>query len=216
VDPQGDPRAYVAQAEANGMTIGSVIETHVHADHLSCAREVSALTGAPLYLGPGADVRFVHLTLTDGQVLEIGNRRIRTLHTPGHTAEHVCLLVDEWFVLTGDTLFVGDVGRVDLALDNVPGEAIRARAVELCQSLRRLMELPDWTEVYPGHYAGSVCGRGMDGKPITTIGRERRHNRVLQLSDEAFIAYQTGNLPPPPPDFHAIKHRNLGGWQQLA
>ncbi len=211
VDPQGDPRAWVSQVEQNGMVVSSVIETHIHADHVSCARDLAALTGAPLYVGPGAEVRFPHLTLADGQVLEVGNRRIRVLHTPGHTVEHVCLLADEWFVLTGDTLFVGDVGRVDLALDAPPAAEIRNRAIQLHQSLQRLLALPDWTEVYPAHYAGSVCGRGMDGKPISTVGRERRANPALQLSDEGFVTFQTQNLPPLPADFQTIKRHNLGG-----
>jgi hydroxyacylglutathione hydrolase len=210
VDPQGDPQIYVSQAQQNGMVVKSVIETHTHADHVSCARELEALTSASFYLGPRADVRFPHLLLADGQVLEVGNRRIRALHTPGHTAEHLCLLVDEWFVLTGDTLFVGDVGRVDLALDSPPTEEMRGRALQLHRSLQRLLALPDWIEVYPGHYAGSVCGRGMDGKPISTIGRERRANPALQLSEDGFVTFQTQNLPPLPADFLAIKRRNLG------
>jgi hydroxyacylglutathione hydrolase len=210
VDPQGDPETYVAQIQHNGMVIESIIETHTHADHISGARELASLTGAPLYVGPGAEVHFSHQYLADGQVLQVGNRRVRVLHTPGHTAEHICLLVDEWFVLTGDTLFVGDVGRVDLALDTPPAEEIQCRAHQLYQSLQRLLALPDWTEVYPGHYAGSVCGRAMDGKPISTIGRERRTNRALQLSDEEFVTFQTQNVPALPADFQAIKRRNLG------
>jgi len=210
VDPQGDPQVYVSQSRQHGMAVGSVIETHMHADHLSCARELAALTEAPLYVGPEADVGFAHLTLADGQVLKVGNRRIRALHTAGHTREHLCLLVDEWFALTGDTLFVGDVGRVDLALDAPSAAEVRDRALQLHGSLQRLLALPDWTEIYPGHYAGSVCGRGMDGKPISTIGRERRANPALQLSEEAFVALQTQNLPPLPADFQSIKRHNLG------
>ncbi len=209
VDPQGDPQVYVSQVQRNGMVVESVIETHTHADHVSSARELAAWTSAPFYIGPEADVRFPHLILADGHVLEVGNRRIRALHTPGHTVEHLCLLVDEWFVLTGDTLFVGDVGRVDLTLDTPPAEEVRARALQLHRSVHRLLALPDWTEVYPGHYAGSVCGRGMDGKPISTIGRERRANPALQLSEEGFVTFQTQNLPPLPADFQAIKRRNL-------
>lgn len=210
VDPQGDPQAYIAQVEQNGMAVDSIIETHTHADHVSCARQLASVNGAPLYMGPGAAARFPHLTLDEGQILEVGNRRLRTLHTPGHTPEHICLLVDEWFILTGDTLFVGDVGRVDLALDTPPAEEIRHHALELHRSLQRLLALPDWTEVYPGHYAGSVCGRGMDGKPISTIGRERHVNPALQLPLDAFVAFQTQNLPPLPADFQAIKRRNMG------
>lgn len=210
VDPQGDPQIYLSQVQQNGMVVESVIETHTHADHVSGARDLASLTSAALYVGPGATVRFSHRPLTDGQVLDVGNRRIRVLHTPGHTAEHICLLVDDWFALTGDTLFVGDVGRVDLALDSPPVDEIRGRALQLHQSLRRLLELPDWTEVYPGHYAGSVCGRGMDGKPISTIGRERRANPALQLSRERFVTLQTQSLPPLPADFQGIKRHNLG------
>jgi hydroxyacylglutathione hydrolase len=211
IDPQGDPRRYVDMARTHGMAVGLVIDTHVHADHLSGARDVASAADAPLYLGPGAPVRYDHVALSDGQVVPVGNRRIEVLHTPGHTAEHVCLLVDDWFVLTGDTLFVGDVGRVDLALEApAPGE-VAARASQLRRSLERLLALPDWTEVYPGHYAGSVCGRGMDGKPISTIGRERLANPAFRMSADAFITFQTATVPPPPEDFAAIKRRNLGG-----
>jgi hydroxyacylglutathione hydrolase len=210
VDPQGEPRLYVDMAQRKGMAVTAVIETHLHADHVSCARELGALADAPLYLGPDAEVSYEYTPLSDGQTLMIGNRRITVLHTPGHTPEHLCLLVDDWFVLTGDTLFVGDVGRVDLTHSDAPAGSIRGRATQLYQSLQRLLALPDWIEVYPGHYAGSVCGRGMDGKPISTIGRERRDNMALRLSAEAFAAFQTESLPPLPADFHAIKRRNLG------
>lgn len=210
VDPQGEAAAYIEQARRAGMTIGVVIETHVHADHLSCARDLAGSTGATLYTGPHAYLPYEHVPLADGHVIPVGNRSIRVLHTPGHTPEHVCLIVDDWFVLTGDTLFVGDVGRVDLSLEEAAGEAVPARAAQLYRSLRRLLELPDWVEVYPGHYAGSVCGRGMDGKPVSTIGRERRANPALQLEQQAFVAYQAANLPPLPSDFHLIKQRNLG------
>ncbi|MFQ5794989.1 MAG: MBL fold metallo-hydrolase [Candidatus Bipolaricaulia bacterium] len=210
VDPQGDPETYIDQVKKNELEISVIIETHVHADHLSCARELAALTGVPLYLGPGADVRYEHVPLADGQVLEVGNRLIQAIHTPGHTPEHICLLVDDWFVLTGDTLFVGDVGRVDLALNDVSADEIRARAVQLYHGLNRLLELSDWTEIYPGHYEGSVCGRGIDGKTISTIGYERRSNPALQLSADAFADFQIEGLPPLPADFHIIKRRNLG------
>jgi hydroxyacylglutathione hydrolase len=192
------------------MTISAVLETHVHADHLSSARTLAHFTQTPLYLGPGADVRYGHQPLSDGQVIEVGNRRMRVLHTPGHTDEHVGLLVDDWFVLTGDTLFVGDVGRVDLSLDHVSAELIQGRALKLYDSLQRLLQLPDSVEVFPGHYAGSVCGRGMDGKPSSTIGRERRYNPALQLPRDEFAKFQATNLPSLPADFQAIKRHNLG------
>ena len=210
VDPQGDPQAYAAQVDRGAMKITAVLETHVHADHLSAARELAALAGAPLYYGPGAAVKFPHQELKDGQVLEIGRRRVEVIHTPGHTPEHVCLSVDDWLVITGDTLFVGDVGRVDLSLDDVPADALRERAARLHLSLQRLLALPDITEVYPGHYAGSVCGRGMDSKPISTIGHEKKENMPFGLAAREFVEYQLRGLPRLPDDFHAIKRKNLG------
>ena len=207
VDPQGDAESYIELTSRAGTPITHVIDTHVHADHYSGAAELAQRAGAPLYLGQGAEVDFPYEALHDGDVLRIGNRNIRVLHTPGHTPEHVSLLVDDWFVLTGDTLFVGDVGRVDLA--SGPGdEELELRAKELHASLQTLFELPDHVEVYPGHYAGSVCGRGMDGKPSSTIGRERRTNEALALDVDSFVQFQLGNLPPLPQDFHRIKEAN--------
>ena len=210
IDPQGDPQSYIDQVVNKGMVVSHVIETHLHADHISCARDLSALTRAPIYLGPGADVNYEYTPLADGQVLEVGNRRLKVIHTPGHTPEHICLLGDDWYLLTGDTLFVGDVGRVDLALSDIPMETIQGRAEQLHQSLGKLLGLPDYVEVFPGHYAGSVCGRGMDGKTISTVGRERRSNKALQLSDAEFARFQTEKLPTLPEDFQIIKRRNLG------
>ncbi len=211
VDPQGDPSVYRAQLERQGLRLTAVLETHVHADHVSCARELSRAADAPLYLGGGSGAIFPHHALADGAEVVVGNRRIRALHTPGHTAEHMCLLVDDWFVLTGDTLFVGDVGRVDLArAEEGPQASLEARAGQLYESLQKLLALPEWTEVYPGHYSGSVCGRGMDGKPVSTVGREKRKNKALQLDRARFIALQQENLPPVPKDFHRIKAGNLG------
>ncbi len=211
IDPQGNPDEYIEQVERRGLKVSAVLETHVHADHLSSARELAQRTGSLHFLGPGAGVAYPHVPLEDGQVLEVGNRRIRALHTPGHTPEHVCLLVDDWFVLTGDTLFVGDVGRVDLTHgDGQQSLPLEERAEQLYDGLQRLLALPAWTEVYPDHYAGSVCGRGLDGKPISTIGRERARNRALRLTREQFVEFQRSNLPPLPDDFHRIKARNLG------
>jgi len=210
VDPQGDFNQYTRQVENSSMVITAVIETHIHADHLSCARELATLTRAPLHLGPGSNVRFDHQVLAAGQTLPVGNRRIRVLHTPGHTPEHVSLLIDDWFVLTGDTLLVGDVGRVDLALHQVDSHELEQRAGQLYDSLRRLLELPDYIEVFPAHYAGSVCARQMDGKPVSTIGRERRMNPSLQMSRPAFMEFQLTNPPPLPEDFAEIKRTNLG------
>jgi len=211
IDPQGEPSAYIDRLEGQALKVTAVIETHVHADHLSCARDLARQTGAPLFLGPGAEAAYSYSALQDGQVIPVGNRRIEVMHTPGHTPEHVCLRVDEWFVLTGDTLFVGDVGRVDLS-HNDDGRSlpVSQRAEQLYDSLQRLLALPDWMEIYPGHYAGSVCGRGMDGKPVSTIGRERDRNKALRLDRQHFVDFQRSNLPPLPQDFHRIKTRNLG------
>jgi glyoxylase-like metal-dependent hydrolase (beta-lactamase superfamily II) len=210
IDPQGDPQGYREIVQRQGLKLTHVIETHIHADHVSCARQLAALSEVAFYLGPEADVCYEYSPLADGVTLQIGNRLIKILHTPGHTPEHICLLVDDWFILTGDTLFVGDVGRVDLTLDDVPANTVRERARQLYDSLRRLLALPDHVEVYPGHYSGSVCGRGMDGKPSSTIGRERLFNPALRLSEEDFTSFQARDLPPLPADFYAIKRHNLG------
>lgn len=208
VDPQGDVESYIELTSRAGTPITHVIDTHVHADHYSSAAELAERANVPLYLGEGAEVDFAFEALRDGDVLQIGNRRIKVLHTPGHTPEHVSLLVDDWFVLTGDTLFVGDVGRVDLALAPIDETELDLRAGELHASLQRLLELPDHVEVYPGHYAGSVCGRGMNGKASSTIGRERLTNKALVLDIDSFVEFQRANVPPLPQDVHRIKEVN--------
>lgn len=208
VDPQGDVESYVELTSRAGTPITHVIDTHIHADHYSIAAELATRAGVPLYLGEQAYVGFPFEPLRDGDSLAIGNRMIRVLYTPGHTPEHVSLLVDDWFVLTGDTMFVGDVGRVDLTHTPDDNAEPEVRARELHASLQTLLELPDHVEIYPGHYAGSVCGRGMDGKPSSTIGRERRTNEALSLDVNSFVEFQLRNIPPLPADFHAIKEAN--------
>ena len=209
VDPQGDVSGYVVAAQRHGLRLTDVLDTHIHADHPSAARELSEDTGATLRLGKGADVGFGFEPLVNGDTVDVGNRHMRVIHTPGHTPEHVSLFVDDWFVLTGDTLFVGDVGRVDLALSALDEDELGARAKTLHQSLQKLLELPDETEIYPGHYAGSTCGRGMDGKTISTIGRERRTSPALNLDLQRFVDYQLASAPPLPEDFDRIKRANL-------
>ncbi|MFN2388708.1 MAG: MBL fold metallo-hydrolase [Actinomycetota bacterium] len=216
VDPQGDVDRYVEMAESNAMVVAHVLETHIHADHVSGARGLAEATGAELHLGRRADVGFPFRPLAGGATVAVGNRTIEVIETPGHTPEHVALVVDDWFVLTGDTLFVGDVGRVDLALADVDRSELGERARALHASLRRLLELRDDVEVYPGHYAGSTCGRGMDGKTVTTIGRERRHNPALQLDLDAFVDFQLTDLPPVPGDFRRIKQANVGARSETA
>ena len=183
------------------MRIEAVVSTHVHADHRSGERELAALTGAPVYFHRSAELGYPFAPLDDGAEISLGNVVIRALHTPGHTPESMSLLVTDrtrtdepWMALTGDTLFVGDVGRPDFGGENV-GRTLYA-------SLQRILALPDHVEVYPAHISGSPCGRAMSGKPSSTIGFERRHNAALRhLDREAFVAALFEGLPPKPPGF---------------
>ena len=197
------------------MRITHIFETHVQADHLSGARTLAAATGAPVLLHELADARFPHVSLADDQELEMGNVKITVLHTPGHTPEGVSLVVTDhtrarepWFVLTGDTLFSGGVGRPDLMGDG----AETALASQLYDSLHgKLLKLPDHIEVYPAHFGGAACGKGLSGKPGTTIGFERRFNPALQQTSRAdFVRFVLADLPPQPPAFAENRRRNLG------
>jgi hydroxyacylglutathione hydrolase len=206
-----DVDAYVAFAAAKGMTITHVIDTHVHADHRSGGADLARRTGAQYRLHESADVSLPFRPLRDGEEIELGNTRVRVLHTPGHSPDSVCLLVtdlkrgpDPWFVLTGDTLFVGAVGRPDL-----PGRA-RENAAELHASLHeKLLTLPGDLEVFPGHFSGSLCGAGLSGKPSSTIAFERRWNPMLTLDREAFVA-ALAHVPPKPAEMEQILALNRG------
>ena len=213
MDPQAkDIDAYIEFARAKGMEIKYVIDTHVQADHLSGGRRLAELTGAEYCLHESADVSFDFTPLSDGQELDLGNVTVRVLHTPGHTPESVCLLVtdktrgpDPWFLLTGDTVFVGAVGRPDL-----PGHA-RESAAELYQSLHeKILTLPDQLEIYPAHFSSSVCGAGMSGKPMSTLAFEKRWNPALNLERAAFIETMTSGQPPKPPEMEAVLDANRG------
>ncbi len=213
VDPQErDVEAYAEFARAKGLRITHVIDTHIHADHRSGGRALARLAGAVYCLHRSADVACPFEPLDDGQELELGNTRVRVLHTPGHTPESVSLVVtdlrrgpDPWFVLTGDTLFVGAVGRPDL-----PGRA-RENAGALHEALRaKLLALPDGLEVFPAHFAGSACGAGMSGKPSTTVGFEKRWNPALSLGREEFVARMSEGIPSKPADAEAILRWNRG------
>jgi len=217
VDPHAEHvQDYLAVAAAAGAPIVAVIETHVQADHLSGAFELAHLTGAEVMLHEAAEVEFPHRKLSDGEEVELGNDFIRVLHTPGHSPDSVCLLVGDrtrgeepWFLLTGDTLFVGDAGRPDLERD---GAVAKAEAARLHDSLQRLLTLPDDLEVYPGHFAGSSCGRAMSAKPSSTIGYERRHNPALAIPDKAdFVAFMLDGLPPAPAEHERLRAANRAG-----
>ena len=183
----------------------------MHADHRSGERELAARTGATVYHHRLAELEYPCVRLDDGAEVSLGNVVVRALHTPGHTPESMSLLVTDrtrgdepWMVFTGDTLFVGDVGRPDF------GGADAGR--ELYASLARLLSLPDYVEVYPAHISGSPCGRSMSGKPSSTIGFERRHNAALQHRDrDAFVAALFADLPPKPPGFLEMIATNRRG-----
>ena len=212
VDPQQDIAAYLEVAKATGIQIRYVIDTHVHADHISGGRRLATATGAQYGLYANAPVGYAFLPLHDGDVLDMGNVQIRVLHTPGHTPEHISLLVTDktrgpepWFVLTGHTLMVGDLGRTELVARAEEG----ARA--LFESVQKLKALPDYLEVYPGAFAGSVCGRSLSGKPSSTIGFERLFNKAFQLDDrDAFVQFMLQNIPAPPPRAEEIRAVNSG------
>ncbi|HLC21998.1 MAG TPA: MBL fold metallo-hydrolase, partial [Candidatus Methylomirabilis sp.] len=188
---------------------------HIHADHLSGCRELAAKTGAPIYLHGAAQAHFPFQPLKDGDQLELGNVKVRVLHTPGHSPDSICLLVidktrgsEPWLLLTGDTLFVGDAGRPD---PHGPEESKRL-AEQLYDILFiKLAPLDDTLALYPTHFAGSACGRAMSGNPSSTLGFERRFNPALQpRSREEFVRFMLERLPPQPPDFATIRRKNQG------
>ena len=212
IDPKWEVEHYLTLADGHHFRIGHVLETHNHADHLSGRGRLAEATGATLHISSEADVAYEHEPLGDGDTLELGDALIRALATPGHRPEHTSFLVEDrataetpWLVLTGDSLFVGDVGRPDLAVDPEEG------AHGLFSSTRRLLELDDVTELWPGHIGGSLCGgAGMSEKPSSTIGFERRHNELLALGEEQFVRRLTSELEPQPPNFERLVELNRG------
>ena len=217
VDPHADLVAdYMAAAVAIGSPIVAVFETHVQADHVSGLPALVERTGATAYLPAGAGVSFEHSAVTDGEVVELGNTLITAIATPGHApAHHVYTVADRrrgseepWLVFSGDSLLIGDVGRPDL---HVAGDA-RGQARVLHGSLRRLLELPDSVVLFPSHYGGSVCGRGLSGNPVSSIGFERAHNPLLALADpEAFADALLLDMPPRPVEQERIVAANRVG-----
>jgi hydroxyacylglutathione hydrolase len=219
VDPHADlVDEYVALAEAQGVPIVAVLETHVQADHVSGLPELVARTGATAYLPEGAGVDFDHHPLADDEVVKLGNTELQAIATPGHAPAHHAYLVTDhtrgdepWLVLTGDALLIGDAGRPDLHAHGERTAEEMARALH--RSLRqRLLALPDDLVLYPAHYSGSVCGRGLSANPISTVGFERRHNAALQLdSEDEFVAALTRDVPPAPEGQDAIVAANRSG-----
>lgn len=212
VDPVGDIEPYLRAAEETGMAIRLVIDTHLHADHLSAGQCLAEAAGAPYILFAEAPATAPFRGVRDGDVLELGNVVAEVLHTPGHTPEHICLAVrdrtradEPWFVLTGHTLMVGDLGRTELASSAEEG------ARTLFRSIGRLKALPDYVEVLPGAFSGSVCGRKLSGKPSSTIGFERRHNKAFRIEDEeAFVRAMLADIPEPPAQAAELRAANSG------
>jgi glyoxylase-like metal-dependent hydrolase (beta-lactamase superfamily II)/rhodanese-related sulfurtransferase len=213
IDPKWEIEDYLVLAEEHGFTIRYVLETHNHADHVSGHGRLVDATGAEIHVSADAGVAYAHAPLHDGDRVEVGGVAITTLATPGHRPEHLAFLVaDEsrgespWLVVTGDSLFVGDLARPDLAVE--PEDGARG----LYGSLKRLLALDDFAEVWPGHIGGSLCGgAGMSEKPGSTVGFERRFNRFARIGDEdEFVRALTGNLAPQPPNFMRIVELNRG------
>jgi hydroxyacylglutathione hydrolase len=209
---------YIAVAEAQGAPIVAVLDTHLQADHVSGLPKLVARTGATAYLPRGSGVAFEHHALADGEVVTLGNTEIQAISTPGHALAHHAYLVTDhrradepWLVLTGDALLVGDVGRPDLHAHRE--HTVEEMARTLYRSLsNRLLTLPDHLVMYPSHYSGSVCGRGLSANPMSTIGFERRHNTGLQAgSTEEFVRALLRDIPPAPEQQAAIVHANLSG-----
>jgi glyoxylase-like metal-dependent hydrolase (beta-lactamase superfamily II) len=219
VDPHVDlVDEYVAIAEAQGVPIVAVLETHVQADHVSGLPELVRRTGATAYLPAGAGVDFDHHALDDGERVRLGNTEIEAVATPGHALAHHAYVVTDhrradepWLVLTGDALLVGDAGRPDLHAHG--DHDVEELARTLYRSLtERLLTLPHDLALFPAHYSGSVCGRGLSATPLSTVGFERRHNRALQFdSEDAFVEALLQDLPPAPAEQAAIVAANRSG-----
>jgi glyoxylase-like metal-dependent hydrolase (beta-lactamase superfamily II) len=211
-DPIEQIEPYLRISQETGMKIRYVIDTHVHADHVSGGRRLAEATGADYVLHSSAGARFQFYGVSENDELVMGNVQIRVLHTPGHTPEHIALLVTDktrgpepWFLLSGHTLMVGDLGRTELASSAEEG------ARSLFRSVQKLKALPDYLEVLPGAFSGSVCGRSLSGKPSSTIGFERRFNRAFGIDEEKeFVRHMLKNIPSAPAEAAKIRAINLG------
>jgi hydroxyacylglutathione hydrolase len=221
VDPQRDVEIYLQAAEKNRVSIRHIFETHLHADFVSGHRELASRTGARIYMGSQAEATFPHTAIEDGFQLQVGKMRITALETPGHTPESMCFVITDeekspapWAILTGDTLFLGDVGRPDLSKRYTPAQL----AGMLYDSLHhKVLTLADEVLVYPAHGAGSLCGRNMRAERVSTIGTERLTNYALQInSREEFIKQLTSNLPARPAYFSQDAEINRTGAPALS
>jgi glyoxylase-like metal-dependent hydrolase (beta-lactamase superfamily II) len=198
---------YLKIINDEGYQLTHVIDTHIHGDHVSGSRALAERTGAKLLMHESAEATFPFQGLKDGDIFQIGNPKIKAFHTPGHTPESITLNFDKRLLLTGDTIFVGDVGRIDLYKG--------ATAEAIYDSVQRLMTLDDYLAVFPAHYGNSSCGKGLSPVTSTTLGFERRTNYALQAkSKEEFLRIVNENLPPPPDDYVRIKRINAGFEEQ--
>lgn len=212
VDPVDAPELYLRAAEQVGTRLRFVVDTHVHADHRSTGRELARVSGAAYVLHQDAGALYPFQAVADHESLELGNVIAEIWHLPGHTPEHIALVVTDrtrstepWLVVTGHTLMVGDLGRTELASSAEDG------AKALFASAERLRSLPDYVQVLPGAFAGSVCGRGLSATPLSTIGFERRFNRAFAITDrEVFTRFMLEDIPVPPPNAAETRAANLG------
>src|SRR6476661_11008112 len=227
VDPRRDVDSYIEEAEAQGLEIRHIIETHLHADFVSGHRELAHRTGAKIYFGAKAGAKFDHVPVREGDEIRMGEVVLRFLETPGHTPESVSIVVEDRSVsdvpkavLTGDTLFIGDVGRPDLVGSSTsdPEASARELAGQLYDSLhQKLLTLPDSVEVYPAHGAGSLCGRNISSETSSTIGQQRQFNYALQpMAREEFIRMMTTDLPEAPAYFSRDVQLNREGPGNLS
>src|SRR5215813_10534802 len=216
IDPQRDVDIYLDLAREKNLKIEHIIETHLHADFVSGHHELAERTGARIYLGDGSGATFSHTAVKDGNSIQFGSARLDFLATPGHTTESICIVMTDFdqpsqprAVFTGDTLFVGDVGRPDLSREHTPQQL----AAMLYQSLHdKVLKLPDETEIFPAHGAGSLCGRQMSSERSSTIGKEKKTNYALQAkTEDEFIHLLTDSLPPRPEYFgHEVELNRQG------
>lgn len=214
IDPRRDVDVYLQIARDHQARITSVLETHIHADFVSGSAELARRTGAPLHTGSSDRYTFDRSPLEQGEVVRVGRRRLRALHTPGHSPEHLCFALsdgadeDPWCIFTGDTLFAGSVGRPDLSTEAEDEELAKALHRSLTE---HLFPLGDHVVVFPGHGSGSPCGSSIGGRDLTTLGQERRSNDALQGGEEAFVRQVLADLPEEPLYYPRMKEVNAGG-----